>query len=203
MFFSVNIRLGEWNINTNPDCFDDKRLYCADEVVDVTPGNVISHHKFNRTGNMEHDIALIRMKNNLDFSYFIDKICLPSSGMRSPDGEKLMVSGWGHTLYDWWSPTKLKLFVDVANQQYCKYLFRKKGYIIRDNQICAGGVALEDACRGDSGGPLMKFDDGNPHWIIEGIVSYGYGCGRDGWPGVYTRVSSYINWIKSYIENVN
>jgi secreted trypsin-like serine protease len=32
-----------------------------------------------------------------------------------------------------------------------------------------------------------------------GIVSYGFGCGRIGYPGIYTNVYYFLDWIK---ENV-
>lgn len=71
-----------------------------------------------------------------------------------------------------------------------------------DNQICAGGVFAEDACRGDSGGPLMMLrPDGI--WESVAVVSFGYGCGRDGWPGVYTSVVSYSDWILSTMRSTN
>lgn len=44
-------------------------------------------------------------------------------------------------------------------------------------------------------GPLMKFTDS--YWFVEGIVSFGRACGLEGWPGVYTRVSSFEDWIKT------
>ncbi len=40
----------------------------------------------------------------------------------------------------------------------------------------------------------MKFTDN--YWVVEGIVSFGRACGLEGWPGVYTRVSSFEYWIK-------
>lgn len=49
----------------------------------------------------------------------------------------------------------------------------------------------------DSGGPLMRFKDS---WIVEGIVSFGYLCGLQGWPAVYTKVSSYTEWIDKHIK---
>lgn len=38
-------------------------------------------------------------------------------------------------------------------------------------------------------------------WVQSGIVSFGWGCAEAGYPGVYTRVSRYQNWIKSHISS--
>lgn len=58
----------------------------------------------------------------------------------------------------------------------------------------------KDSCSGDSGGPLMQtFSSDKSQWYVEGVVSFGASCGREGWPGIYTRVSEYVDWIK---ENV-
>lgn len=47
--------------------------------------------------------------------------------------------------------------------------------------------------QGDSGGPMIY--DGKP--ILLGIVSWGYGCGREGYPGVYANVANLLEWIES------
>jgi len=56
----------------------------------------------------------------------------------------------------------------------------------------AGGV---DACQGDSGGPLVATVAGRR--VLVGIVSTGLGCARAKYPGIYTRISTYSNWIKA------
>lgn len=54
------------------------------------------------------------------------------------------------------SPVKLKLGLPTFNKANCVQKYRSLGAELIDKQICAGGAFAEDACRGDSGGPLMK-----------------------------------------------
>ncbi|MDX2271943.1 MAG: serine protease [Cyanobacteriota bacterium] len=71
---------------------------------------------------------------------------------------------------------------------------------VKNDMICAGfPEGGKDACFGDSGGPLaIPVDSDN--WLIIGLTSTGDGCARPNKYGVYTRVSSYINWINSIVE---
>lgn len=71
--------------------------------------------------------------------------------------------------------------------------------VIDARTLCAGAPeGGKDSCQGDSGGPLMvKRGDGR--WLQIGVVSWGVGCGRPGVPGIYTRVSSFADWIRSVV----
>lgn len=91
---------------------------------------------------------------------------------------------------------KRKVSIPYVEQQVCREKFGKK-LNVADEQLCAGGVFLKDSCSGDSGGPLMRLVDGT--WILEGIVSFGRGCGLEQ-PAIYTRLRSYIEWIKDNVE---
>ena len=58
------------------------------------------------------------------------------------------------------------------------------------------GKMCIDTCQGDSGGPLMIFSTSN-QWVVIGVTSYGYGCARASYAGIYTRVAYYQSWISS------
>lgn len=70
--------------------------------------------------------------------------------------------------------------------------------LITNSMMCASSND-SDACFGDSGGPLIKKDLELGKDILAGVVSWGFGCAHPEFPGVYTRVESYIEWIESIV----
>merc|ERR1712130_883498 len=63
-----------------------------------------------------------------------------------------------------------------------------------DSQLCARGESATDSCSGDSGEPLMAVLGGR--WYLAGVVSFGTQRCDSSLPGVYTRVSSFWQWIE-------
>jgi secreted trypsin-like serine protease len=69
---------------------------------------------------------------------------------------------------------------------------------ISEKMVCGGHLeGGKDSCQGDSGGPLMcQLNGPGSPWIIYGITSWGVGCARAYTPGVYVKVSVFIDWIE-------
>ncbi|XP_045518638.1 phenoloxidase-activating enzyme-like [Pieris brassicae] len=201
-----SVRLGDYNI-TNPgiDCVEVEGggTDCIAEPLSITINETIIHPEYRapKTFVEPNDIALIRLQELAPYSDFIRPICLPLSDvLQSPPANmKLFVAGWG-AMSETRSSSDVKLHVDLplVDQQSCQKLYSLKGKpIIWDKQICAGGEDNKDSCRGDSGGPLMYAEEEKASQIT-GITSFGVKqCGFKGRPSIYTKVISYVDWIRS------
>lgn len=194
------MRLGEWDTRTEIDCNENE---CADPVVNVPVEQLIPHEDYNPDSKQqEHDIALVRLSQTVTFTDFVRPICLPlSNDLRRTvyDNVALTVAGWGKTENGTNSDRMLKLDLPGVPRQDCQNVYRQKKVNLGVGQMCAGGKPGKDSCRGDSGGPLMRYDNHAtvPHWYLAGIVSFGpTPCGQVDFPGVYTRVSEYVDWIR-------
>lgn len=148
----------------------------------------------NATYPREHDIALVKLQLPLTFSGTIRPICLPFSDEELTPGTPLWVIGWGFTEENGGKMSDIlqQGSVQLINRTRCNAEDAYQGEVTK-TMMCAGlpegGV---DTCQGDSGGPLMYHSD---WWQVVGIVSWGHGCGGPTTPGVYTKVTAYLNWI--------
>ena len=92
--------------------------------------------------------------------------------------------------------------VPAVADSACATEYLKAGVkLVADQSICAGKVGI-DTCQGDSGGPMIGRDNAG-QWVQVGIVSWGLGCARDGYPGVYTQVSAFRGAIEAAIRKLS
>ncbi|XP_017262498.1 transmembrane protease serine 9 [Kryptolebias marmoratus] len=157
---------------------------------------VIIHPAFNGT-NMNHDVALLELSVPAPMSYTIQPVCLPSPVHRFLRTAECFIAGWG-SMKEGGSLTNLlqKAAVSIIDQTDCRQSY---GNVLTTNMMCAGFMqGGKDTCLGDSGGPLTcRHLSGQ--WFIAGVTSWGHGCGRTGFPGVYTRVTSIRKWISTHL----
>uniref|UniRef100_A0A182LYV2 Vitamin K-dependent protein C n=1 Tax=Anopheles culicifacies TaxID=139723 RepID=A0A182LYV2_9DIPT len=153
------------------------------EMVTRTIVKLYGHERFS-LDTFNNDIALVKLQQPVDAGDTFVPICLPASG-RTFAGQNGTVIGWGKLANGSLSKGLQKAVVPIISNTQC----RKSSYRasrITDNMLCAGyAEGGRDACQGDSGGPL-NVGDSNFRELV-GIVSWGEGCARPNYPGVYTR----------------
>ena len=148
-------------------------------------------HPDYKTEHFVNDICLIRFKSDVEYTQSTFPICFSEEEMNV--GEHGYIAGWGLTKENGFQSSTLReAVVPISDINSCNATY---GGIISDNQYCAGfSDGLMDACKGDSGGPLVQMDiHSTPK--LAGIISWGEGCAKPGFPTVYTKISSYTSWI--------
>ena len=159
----------------------------SSDAVTVNSTEVLQAPGYNGTGK---DWALIKLAKPIDQPTL--KIA-ESDAFNSGD---FTIAGWGADVEGGDQQQKmLKATVPFVDDDTCKGAYSN---LVPGEELCAGlmdqgGV---DSCQGDSGGPMFRKDDAG-EWVQVGIVSWGEGCARPGFPGVYTEVSTFAADIKS------
>ncbi|XP_057659341.1 transmembrane protease serine 9-like [Diorhabda carinulata] len=181
----IRVVLGDHDVSTTAEVPAMMRAVAA----------IIRHKSFD-SDTFNHDIALLKLRKPVQFTKQIRPICLPKT--REPAGRIGTVIGWGRTSEGGMLPNIIQeVDVPILTQDQCKAM-KYRASRITSYMICAG-KGTQDSCQGDSGGPLLIHD--GDKYEIAGIVSWGVGCGRPGYPGVYTRAFKYVNWLHRVLED--
>ncbi|XP_065221065.1 venom protease-like [Planococcus citri] len=164
---------------------------------DIAVDQIIAHPEY-KASPVVNDIALLRLKNPVTFSDLVRPICILSNNEHRSDGfysnKQPFITGWGAT--NWKGPSSNILQearVDIVDQETCAKNYASQKSVIDHRVLCAGGMG-KDSCQGDSGGPLMI--PIRASYYLAGVVSYGVRCADKNFPGVYTRVAQFSDWIK-------
>jgi secreted trypsin-like serine protease len=147
--------------------------------------------EYQRTGT--YDWALVELASPAS----VAPLEIAAQGDTSLNSGTFTVIGWGATYEGGPQSTTLKkASVPFVSDAVCAQSY---GELAPATEICAGytqgGV---DTCQGDSGGPMVK--NVNGVWREVGIVSYGYGCARANYPGVYGEIQAFSDAIRSRIS---
>lgn len=167
---------------------------------------IIRHPHYNRTTS-EADIALLRLA--APSSQPVIHLITAELSNKFPDlmaaGQSGTAWGWGATETTYRSNQLRFVDIPLVDHGTCKGSYSDEGYIVHDDMICAGYLnGGQDACSGDSGGPLLRpnpqsQNDIDSPWIQIGIVSWGEGCAKTDSFGVYASVLVYSSWISEQL----
>ncbi|KAL4717335.1 hypothetical protein ACJJTC_017222 [Scirpophaga incertulas] len=195
------VRLGDKNII---DSFDPNTGLIP---TDVNIIRIINHPDY-KAPKKYNDISLFELKEKVSFTDYIQPACLYTGPGNILIGRNATLTGWGviETVARTRSPELQAAVVDILDSKKCDELLKpscnRHWCGMTDSQVCAGKLSGGvDACQGDSGGPLqMKIPTitGQVYHVV-GVISFGKGCALPDLPGLYTRVSSFLDWIENIV----
>ncbi|XP_028039013.1 uncharacterized protein LOC114249582 [Bombyx mandarina] len=189
--FELRVRLGEWDVNRDVEFYP----YIERDVLSV------HIHPLYYAGTLDNDLAILKLDHPVEWTNYphISPACLPDK-YTDYSGQRCWTTGWGKDAFGSngkYQNTLKEVDVPILSHGQCQQQLRQTrlgyNYELGQGFICAGGEEGKDACKGDGGGPLVCERGGT--WQLVGVVSWGIGCGQVGVPGVYVKVSHYLDWI--------
>ncbi|MFE2521715.1 S1 family peptidase [Streptomyces mirabilis] len=139
------------------------------------------------------DVAVLTLSTSMSYT--------PASYVASTDtsvyatGATARIIGWGTTSESGSSSNQLRTAtVPIVSNSSCSGSYGSD--FVASDMVCAGYTnGGTDTCQGDSGGPLLIGG------VLAGITSWGNGCAEAGYPGVYTRLTTFSNLVKTQINS--
>lgn len=179
----IFVSLGDHIYNQNADTQYEQH---------ITIQEIIMHENYDPL-TVDNDIALLRLSGPVQYSPGVGPVCLPFQfAAKDFQGENATVTGWGTNVFHGSVNEALhEVELPIISEAECKDFLPGA---ITSNMMCTYDPG-HDACQGDSGGPLVWAWQGR-HYLV-GVVSWGRSCAEVGLPGVYARVTNYLEWIEA------
>ncbi|KAM7356939.1 brachyurin-like [Cochliomyia hominivorax] len=191
----VTVYLGAVDIK-NENEKGQQRIY-------TSKSNIVVHANWD-PNTLSNDISLIKLPVAIEFNERVQPATLPKKvdgKYSSYEGDMAYASGWGKESDSSTSVAQYLQYIEVPvmKQSTCKTYYLG---MITDKMICISTKGNKSTCNGDSGGPLV-YNEGKVNYVI-GATSFGIALGCEkGWPGVFTRITSYLDWIEEVSGVVN
>jgi len=155
------------------------------------------HEQYNNNAaTYANDIAILTFTGTIAAGGNIQYATLPPNNNNNFAGQTCVITGWGRTSSSNTLPNVLQQAnIGILSQAQC--VSQASGASIWANHICLYDSAnTRGACNGDSGGPVNCLVSGT--YQVAGIASFVFQSGGaclPSRPSVYTRTSTYLNWI--------
>lgn len=167
----------------------------------------IHQHPNYRRDIIDYDISILELASEISHPN-AKPIPLADGSLKIDSGLPATITGWGTTSEGGSTSPYLQMVqVPTITQEKCKDKY--KDSTITDRMFCAGyDEGGKDSCQGDSGGICFKFNELHLNCLfagpliingkLTGVVSWGYGCARPNYPGVYSSIPA----LREHIEKV-
>uniref|UniRef100_A0AC35F979 Peptidase S1 domain-containing protein n=1 Tax=Panagrolaimus sp. PS1159 TaxID=55785 RepID=A0AC35F979_9BILA len=178
------------------------KIYSGTEHI-VT--KILIHPLYHMFVSSAYDAALIRISPPVNISdpmNYAGTVCMPT--LPPPNGQMCVVTGWGYESETGRRTGVLReIHVPIVPSISCNNPWHYNGKLHLPTMFCAGySMGKVDSCQGDSGGPLVCYNKPKDIWELQGLVSWGFGCAKPGFPGVYSKVHAFIPWINTSIKQL-
>jgi hypothetical protein len=188
---NFNVYLGLTNVQPP---LPDANLFFV-ERVDVHP------HYAEDLGRHTNDVSMLTLNRGAPSALTPRRVIKPGETSLWSPGDIATIIGWGDTTEGGTGSDDLReatLPID-ANSACANYGVA----FVPATMLCAGNPPGSDTCQGDSGGPLLVSD--GSALVTAGVVSWGTGCNRPGFPGIYTRIGApALNaWVRGRLYDVD
>ena len=174
-----------------------QRMLRSTEGTRLAVDKIVRHPAFDTT-TYQNDIALLHLATATNST--VVPLATTTTDSTLPQVQQAMVVGWGVTQDGVGADVLQRAQVPLVNTATCREFYAEYGIVLAANTLCAGyeqgGI---DACTGDSGGPLLTWDNRQRSWMQIGIISWGSGCAEAGVYGVYTEVAGFSTWIATNV----
>ncbi|XP_054918301.2 venom peptide isomerase heavy chain-like isoform X1 [Dermacentor andersoni] len=195
---------------TASHCVAKRRIYLDEAVIiynsteklrgsRVGIAALFSHPSF-IPGELGHDIALAKTAEPFTFDRFVRPVCLPWR-QSNLVGRKALISGWGRvSARDKSGLDLLRITQTILPYNRCKESFSKEELTKRltPYDVLCARTKGKGICKGDSGGPLTVLGKGGKA-VQVGVAAFAYGCAHPTKADFYTRVSTYVPWIREQL----
>lgn len=184
----------------------------AGQVIEIV--EVIPHPSYDRQ-TLDYDIALAKLASAVSIEpiKLIAKCEPPAAeGAHASTSNvceealkragSLSIAGWGRLgKSNFALPDKLqKANVKVAAHARCVSNYAAANRVVTDRMFCAHGTndagQITDACKGDSGGPIVAHNFNRTRATLVGIISKGKDCAQPEYPGIYADMSKLRDWVE-------
>lgn len=139
----------------------------------------------------DNDYALVKFVDREQPNPFLASLRKTSEIPRD-----LTIMGWGLTS-DGGRQSEILLDANVARFDQTTCISNYLPEPVTENMFCANAQGI-DSCQGDSGGPIMISGTN----VQVGLVSWGFECGSEVYPGVYARIDQGYDWIEDTVCNI-
>ncbi|XP_076465860.1 elastase-1-like [Babylonia areolata] len=145
-----------------------------------------------------NNIAVARLLSPLDLTSSAVSPANLNANDNCPEvNSTCSVAGWGYSAEGGQvTDVPHKVDLPVVPQSVCSDVYSP--YTDYNDKLICAGEAGKSPCNGDGAAPLVCECGGVVYQA--GVLNYGIGCGREGFPAAYTRVSSYLSWIQSIVN---